>query len=653
MSAGAPSAATAAGPAALIAEGWRRLAAGEAGVALNICGSLLAEHGANPALLALTAAAVASERPDLAESLTAKAGGAALTVGQRHAAARSWPAALAAHRWGMALCPDQPFHHHFAGEALLSLNRLVEAGAAFRRALRLDVEDIPSVFRLADTLVLLGLWKAAAGVIRRALLLAPGHPVPYYLESLRALAFDQPGRALAALDRAARLTPERPAFTQHRGMVLRELGDVPAALAAFRAAVAADPDRTEAYYNAALCMAVLGRSPAELPENGPYAEARLAEGRAAEEAGRFQLAADRYAAALAARPDLPGPAEAQRRLLARWRESLKTDPRPITQRNPDWVVCECYRADVEYRTLVAAQPSYLGLPGRVPARPAGAGRRRVWDAFMFSSELDMLELRLHELAGVVDRFVVVESPWTHQGRPKELLFHANRERFAAFADRIVHVVADERREGVTWEQESYQRNSILKGLTEADDDDLLIICDVDEIPRPEVVTRIADDDRLSARITGLSMTNYNYFINFASYQPVIRPMTLPCGLARRLGTNLARHLLVRAGKHIVPVIPDAGWHFSWVGGVDAVCRKLETFCHLELLETKPTREEVAAMLAAGDFRITSQVLEGRFVPIDASFPEAVRRNADRLRQLGWIWPPFPEAHSAVLPDGVG
>lgn len=635
----------AADPAPLIAEGWRRLAAGEAGAALNICGSLLAEHGENPALLALTATVVASERPDLAETLTAKAGRSALTVGQRHAAARSWPAALAAYRWGAALCPDQPFHHHFAGEALLSLNRLVEAGAAFRRSLRLDGEDIPSAFRLADTLVLLGLWNAAAGVIRRTLLLAPGHPVPHYLESLRALAFDQPALALAALDRAARLTPERPAFIQHRGMVLRELGDVPAALAAFRAAVAADPDRTEAYYNAALCMAVLGRSPAELQENGPYAEARLAEGRAAEAAGHFQLAADRYAAALAARPDLPGPAEAQRRLLARWRESLKDESLPLARRNPDWVVCESYRADVEYRTLLVAQPGYSGIPGTVPARPAG-GRRRVWDACMVSSELDVLEIRFRELDAVVDRFIVVESPWTHQGRPKELLFRNNRDRFAAFAGKIVHVVADERREGLTWEQESYQRTCILKGLDGAADDDLLIVCDVDEIPRREVVARIAADDRLAARVTGLSVTNYNYFINFESHQPFIRPVVLPCGLARRLGANLARHLLVRAGRHIVPVIPNAGWHFSWLGGADAVWRKLQNFCHLELLEAMPTREEVAAKLAAGDFRITTQVLEGRFVPVDAGFPDAVRQDTDRLRRLGWIWSPVPAPPSA-------
>lgn len=630
-----------------VAAAWGRLAAGDAQAALAVCGRLIAAHGDQASVLALAAAAaLAAGRPDAAASLHARAGLAALGQGHRHGAAGHREEALAAYRWGAALCPEQSFQHHFAGETLLALSRIAEATAAFRRALRLHHEDVPAAFRLVDTLVLLGLWSAAGTAVRRAVELAPDHPIPHCLESLIAHTLGRHGEALAALDRAARLAPERPAFTLHRGHVLRELGDVTGALAAFRAAAAADPGRTEAYFNAALCMAVLGRSPAGLPENGAYAEARLAEGRAAEAAGDWRTAAARYAAALAARPDLPGPADAQRRLLAAWRAALNDPSRPLAERNPDWVVCESYRADVEYRTRLVAEPRWSGIPGTVPARPAGGGRRRVWDACMVSGELDMLELRLTELDGVADRFIVVESPWTHQGRPKELLFHNNRERFAAFADRIVHVVADERREGVPWEQETYQRTCILKGLEGAADDDLLSVGDVDEIPRREVIARIAADDRLAARVNGLSVTNYNYFINFESHQPFIRPVVLPCGLARAIGANLARHLLIRSGNHIVPVIPDAGWHFSWLGGAEAVWRKLQNFCHLELLDSMPTRDQVAAMLAAGDFRITSQILEGRFVPIGPGFPEAVRRDTDRLRRLGWVWPPEPTRSTA-------
>jgi beta-1,4-mannosyl-glycoprotein beta-1,4-N-acetylglucosaminyltransferase len=42
---------------------------------------------------------------------------------------------------------------------------------------------------------------------------------------------------------------------------------------------------------------------------------------------------------------------------------------------------------------------------------------RIFDCFTFFNELDLLEIRLHELAPVVDRFVIAESPVTFTGRP--------------------------------------------------------------------------------------------------------------------------------------------------------------------------------------------------------------------------------------------
>jgi len=50
-------------------------------------------------------------------------------------------------------------------------------------------------------------------------------------------------------------------------------------------------------------------------------------------------------------------------------------------------------------------------------RPAGQPPRRIIDVVPFSYELDVLELRLHELNATVDLFVVVEAPITHRGKP--------------------------------------------------------------------------------------------------------------------------------------------------------------------------------------------------------------------------------------------
>ena len=64
----------------------------------------------------------------------------------------------------------------------------------------------------------------------------------------------------------------------------------------------------------------------------------------------------------------------------------------------------------------------------------------IYDCFIFFNELELLELRLNELAGVVDKFVLVEATRTFTNEPKPLFFQENRARFREFDSRIIHVV---------------------------------------------------------------------------------------------------------------------------------------------------------------------------------------------------------------------
>lgn len=67
--------------------------------------------------------------------------------------------------------------------------------------------------------------------------------------------------------------------------------------------------------------------------------------------------------------------------------------------------------------LSQTPPKTLTLLSWEQCTPRTTGRR-VFDAFLFSSELDMLQLHLHELADVVHSFVLVEATHTFQGQPK-------------------------------------------------------------------------------------------------------------------------------------------------------------------------------------------------------------------------------------------
>ena len=62
----------------------------------------------------------------------------------------------------------------------------------------------------------------------------------------------------------------------------------------------------------------------------------------------------------------------------------------------------------------------------------------MWDAVLFTTELDLLEIRMEELDAVVDKFFILESNATFTGLPKELYFERNRKRFEKFERKIVY-----------------------------------------------------------------------------------------------------------------------------------------------------------------------------------------------------------------------
>ena len=124
---------------------------------------------------------------------------------------------------------------------------------------------------------------------------------------------------------------------------------------------------------------------------------------------------------------------------------------------------------------------------------------RIFDCFMFYDEEVVLDIRLNSLKNSVDCFVIVESKFYHNGKKRDLKFDINK--YPKFKDKIIYIVQDEeppKLEMVKKEddeitksnklifnahkRENFQRNQISKALDKANEDDLIMISDVDEIP---------------------------------------------------------------------------------------------------------------------------------------------------------------------------
>jgi len=69
----------------------------------------------------------------------------------------------------------------------------------------------------------------------------------------------------------------------------------------------------------------------------------------------------------------------------------------------------------------------------------------LYDCFMFFDELELLDLRLHYLDPLIDRFVLVESTRTFSLKDKPLFFDENKSMFSKFLPKIEHVIIDKKK----------------------------------------------------------------------------------------------------------------------------------------------------------------------------------------------------------------
>tara|TARA_E500000178_G_C16971553_1_gene731178 strand:- start:798 stop:1619 length:822 start_codon:yes stop_codon:yes gene_type:complete len=109
---------------------------------------------------------------------------------------------------------------------------------------------------------------------------------------------------------------------------------------------------------------------------------------------------------------------------------------------------------------------------------------KLFDCFSYWDEDLLLDLRLHILNEYIDFFVIVEGNKTWQNNPKKLQFDIKK--FNKFEKKIIYIPVEDMPEGDNpWLRENFQRNCISRGLKNADENDLILVSDLDEIPNPK------------------------------------------------------------------------------------------------------------------------------------------------------------------------
>ena len=119
---------------------------------------------------------------------------------------------------------------------------------------------------------------------------------------------------------------------------------------------------------------------------------------------------------------------------------------------------------------------------------------KLYDCCMYFDEDLVLDLRLNILNDLVDKFVVAEATKDHTGKDKKLNF--NIKNFSKFKDKIIYIIVDDMPVNIksykkNWPvhhlRDQHQRNALSKGFKDCEDDDVIMISDIDEIPNPQKI----------------------------------------------------------------------------------------------------------------------------------------------------------------------
>ncbi len=268
-------------------------------------------------------------------------------------------------------------------------------------------------------------------------------------------------------------------------------------------------------------------------------------------------------------------------------------------------------------------------------------KAKIYDCFMFFNELEIINIRFEELYDVVDHFVIVESAFTHSGEPKPLFFADNRHHFSKFQDKIIYILVDrfpsfaKDPQKNAWQREYYQRNQIEKGLKGCSPNDIIIISDVDEIPRRSTIVNLPPLDN---KVFNLDEQFFRYQLNR------IDPREDP---AKTHGARVLRYSRlkqlgpqkVRTYNDVVR-IPNAAWHFNSMGGLDSILYKHRSFTHFYDIDP-------AFFKRSKELWDNVILKQHPAIPVDSSFPKYVVEHQDWFIKIGMIAPVDPDWEEQV------
>ncbi len=259
----------------------------------------------------------------------------------------------------------------------------------------------------------------------------------------------------------------------------------------------------------------------------------------------------------------------------------------------------------------------------------------IYSVMTFNGENDMLKLHLNILNDYVDQFIIVEADRTFTGVPKPLYFFRDQRFFKPWWKKIRYYTVTDwddvaiwdmalkspNTQGAShWKREFYIKESIQKALiaNEVKDDDTLFIGDVDEIIDPLAEYEIDTLVKAKLRV-------YAYWLNNLSSEEFYGTLI---GQYKDIKGKCLNHL--RSDTSLYSKSDPLGWHFTSMGGVEAVRQKLndsytpESYNTFEVQQLLPERIRNGQDYLGRDFIFTLD---------ESKWPEYLKKNRAKYEHL--------------------
>ena len=220
---------------------------------------------------------------------------------------------------------------------------------------------------------------------------------------------------------------------------------------------------------------------------------------------------------------------------------------------------------------------------------------------MYFDEDLILDLRLNVLSKFVSKFVICEANFNHNGTKKKLLF--DKRKFSKFADKIIYLPLENQPNNLkkinetdssflkntktldnALIRENYQRNFLQSGLKDFDDNDLVAISDLDEIPNFE-------NFKYENKITFFEQKMFYYKLNLV-YPNFIWFGSKICKKKHLISPQWLRNIKSKIYPYWrvdtyfskkkycdLGFVKNGGWHFTNIKSPELIDYKMKNFLH--------------------------------------------------------------------------